>query len=575
MAEPSKCMPSSKARLQLGGSDGETLQLAQHVGEPEPDESDAAFLDRAQHVVLLTLHGAMMQAHRAPWPCFWGSFTWRSHLCNRIEMRLGRSCPHPWPMGVPTRPPETTEVSVTYKAEYIWIDGTEPTAELRSKTKIIPDGAELGIWGFDGSSTNQAPGDNSDCVLQPVFTCPDPIRGGDNVLVLCEVQLTADLTPHPTNTRAHGPGRRRQVRRPGADLRHRAGVHDSSTASGWPLGFPAHGFPGPQGPYYCGVGADEIVRSRHRRGAHSTPCIEAGLAISGTNAEVMPGQWEFQVGPVDTARRSPTTCGSPAGCSTASPRSSTSPISIDPKPVKGDWNGAGVHTNFSTNGDARGLRRRSSPPARRSASSASPRSTSPTTAPASRTASPACTRPPRGPSSATACRTAAPRSASRGRSPRTGKGYIEDRRPERQRRSLRGRRPHDQHGLRGAGLGLPSSPQERHSPGSAWRKATPGCCAPGVTRGREPMEERTPQRSSTTPGRRAWRSSTSASATCPGLMQHFSVPLHELTEDELRGGSRLRRLVDPRVPGDPGVGHDPDRPTPTPPYLDPFTSTRR
>src|SRR3712207_8140434 len=88
---------------------------------------------------------------------------------------------------------------VTFKAEYIWIDGTEPTAKLRSKTKIIagsPAGLDaLPVWGFDGSSTNQAEGYSSDCVLKPVFTCPDPIRGGDDVLVLCEV-LNTDLTPH-------------------------------------------------------------------------------------------------------------------------------------------------------------------------------------------------------------------------------------------------------------------------------------------------------------------------------------------------------------------------------------------
>ena len=87
------------------------------------------------------------------------------------------------------------------KAKYIWVDGTAPTAKLRSKTKILADGTtELPIWGFDGSSTNQAPGDKSDCVLNPVFSCPDPIRGGDNILVMAEV-LYISMEPHETNTR--------------------------------------------------------------------------------------------------------------------------------------------------------------------------------------------------------------------------------------------------------------------------------------------------------------------------------------------------------------------------------------
>ena len=71
-----------------------------------------------------------------------------------------------------------------YRAEYIWVDGTQPTQKLRSKTKIVPKGEKPPVWGFDGSSTQQATGDRSDCVLQPVFTCPDPIRGGDDLLVL-------------------------------------------------------------------------------------------------------------------------------------------------------------------------------------------------------------------------------------------------------------------------------------------------------------------------------------------------------------------------------------------------------
>ena len=76
---------------------------------------------------------------------------------------------------------------MSYQAEYIWIDGTQPTPLLRSKTRIVEDGKEPAIWGFDGSSTNQAEGSDSDCVLQPVFVCPDPLRAEGDKLVMCEV----------------------------------------------------------------------------------------------------------------------------------------------------------------------------------------------------------------------------------------------------------------------------------------------------------------------------------------------------------------------------------------------------
>src|SRR5947209_18812657 len=90
---------------------------------------------------------------------------------------------------------------MSYQAEYIWIDGTEPTPLMRCKTRIVGSGKDPKTWGFDGSSTNQAPGANADCVLEPVFDCPEPIRNGDNVLVLCDVLLPAG-TPHGTNTPA-------------------------------------------------------------------------------------------------------------------------------------------------------------------------------------------------------------------------------------------------------------------------------------------------------------------------------------------------------------------------------------
>ncbi len=230
-----------------------------------------------------------------------------------------------------------------YKAEYIWIDGTEPTAKLRSKTKIVADGAELPIWGFDGSSTNQAPGDQSDCVLQPVFSCPDPIRGGDDVLVLAEV-LNTDMTPHASNTRAACAEAAAKFK----DQEPLFGIEQEYTffKGGRPYGFPAQGYPAPQGGYYCGVGADEVF-GRPIVEEHMDACLAAGLHISGINAEVMPGQWEFQIGPLSplevadqlwVARWLLYRTAEDFGVS----------ATLSPKPVKGDWNGAGAHTNFST-----------------------------------------------------------------------------------------------------------------------------------------------------------------------------------------------------------------------------------
>ncbi len=232
---------------------------------------------------------------------------------------------------------------MSYKAEYIWIDGTEPTAKLRSKTKVLDDGAELPIWGFDGSSTNQAPGSASDCVLQPVFSCPDPIRGGNNKLVLCEVLLT-DMTPHPTNTRAG----LRAVADKHAAQESWFGIEQEYTFfdGARPLGFPDGGFPAPQGGYYCGVGADEIF-GREVVEAHLEACLEAGLAISGINAEVMPGQWEFQVGPAGPLEVSDQLWLARWLLYRVAEEFEVS-ATLDPKPVKGDWNGAGAHTNFST-----------------------------------------------------------------------------------------------------------------------------------------------------------------------------------------------------------------------------------
>ncbi|MBI3046280.1 MAG: glutamine synthetase beta-grasp domain-containing protein [Candidatus Harrisonbacteria bacterium] len=236
------------------------------------------------------------------------------------------------------------------QAEYIWLDGQKPTAKLRSKTKIIEEpGRKLEAipeWGFDGSSTEQATGSFSDCALFPVAFFKDPIRGGANILVMCEV-MNPDGTPHSSNTRARLTKAAEKYRNHdplfGIEQEYTLYDKDGVRPLRWPEG---SGFPAPQGRYYCGVGSDEVY-GRELIEAHTKACLEAGILICGTNAEVMPAQWEFQVGPLGpleagdhlwAARWLLYRLGENLGIS----------AKLDPKPIAGDWNGAGAHTNFST-----------------------------------------------------------------------------------------------------------------------------------------------------------------------------------------------------------------------------------
>ncbi|MEY4005891.1 MAG: Glutamine synthetase 2 [Verrucomicrobiota bacterium] len=178
-----------------------------------------------------------------------------------------------------------------YKLEYIWLDGYTPLANLRSKTQIkefsaFPKLAELPAWGFDGSSTRQAEGKSSDIVLKPVAVFPDSTRK-NGVLVMCETYLHTGVA-HPSNSRATIPD--------DPDTWFGFEQEYFFYKDGAPLGFPAGGFPEPQGPYYTGVGyknvgsvAREIVEH------HIDICLDAGINLEGINAEVAKGQWEFQI----------------------------------------------------------------------------------------------------------------------------------------------------------------------------------------------------------------------------------------------------------------------------------------
>ena len=248
-------------------------------------------------------------------------------------------------------------VSEKVQAEYVWIGGTG--WDLRSKTKTldkVPESVdELPVWNYDGSSTGQAPGEDSEVFMKPVAIFKDPFRGGNNILVMTETLIppkvaddgsATEQMPHPTNTRNGCDA----VMEKAKDLAPWFGIEQEYTllnaTTDWPLGWPKNGFPGPQGPYYCGAGTGLAI-GRDVAEAHYKACIYAGIQVSGINAEVMPGQWEYQVGPCEG-----TSMGDQLWmsryimfrvCELFNVK-----VSFDPKPIPGDWNGAGCHTNYST-----------------------------------------------------------------------------------------------------------------------------------------------------------------------------------------------------------------------------------
>ena len=241
-------------------------------------------------------------------------------------------------------------------AEYLWIDGSRPTQSIRSKARVVhvpedPSVADFPNWSFDGSSTGQAEGNDSDCILVPVRVYADPFRGPGNYLVLCEVD-NADGSTHESNHRA---AMRSVVAEAGRELDPWLGFEQEYTMfrDGRPLGFPENGFPAPQGQYYCSAGSENAF-GREVAEEHAQACISAGIMIYGINAEVMPGQWEFQVGyrGIDGERGDAMRVADDVWVSryllNRVGEKHGIRISFDCKPIKGDWNGAGMHTNFST-----------------------------------------------------------------------------------------------------------------------------------------------------------------------------------------------------------------------------------
>lgn len=229
-----------------------------------------------------------------------------------------------------------------YKLEYIWLDGKTPIPELRGKTTIkefasTPTLADLPLWGFDGSSTMQAEGKSSDCILKPVAAYPDAARK-NAFIVLCEVMLP-DGSVHPSNMRATAPD--------DPDFWFGFEQEYFLYKDGRPLGFPEEGYPGPQGPYYCGVGykyMGSIARTIVEE--HLELCLAAGINHEGINAEVAKGQWEFQIFGKGSHKAADDLWVARYLMMRLCEKYEVD-VQWHCKPIRGDWNGSGMHTNFS------------------------------------------------------------------------------------------------------------------------------------------------------------------------------------------------------------------------------------
>lgn len=229
--------------------------------------------------------------------------------------------------------------------EYIWIGGNY---ELRSKAKVV-DGPvnyvnDLSYWNYDGSSTNQAVREMSEVIIKPVALFNDPFRRNHHKLVLCD---TYKPTGEPVNNNnrqwALSMFEQKKEEEPWFGLEQEYFLIDPKTGN--PLGFPENG-EGKQGQYYCSIGTENTF-GREIVDEHLEACIYAGVTISGVNSEVAPGQWEFQIGPCVGIDEGDHMWMARYLLSRVAEKHNVI-VNLEPKPIKGEWNGSGCHANYST-----------------------------------------------------------------------------------------------------------------------------------------------------------------------------------------------------------------------------------
>ena len=228
-------------------------------------------------------------------------------------------------------------------AEYVWLGGNN---EFRSKTRVFNEEIrlldQLPEWNYDGSSTEQAQGTDSEVILLPRQIFPDPLRGGNSILVWCET--TRPNGTYLENSHRHWANEifeKNKSAEPWFGLEQEYFMINTVTQK--PLGYDENKT---QGQFYCSVGAENAF-GRDLAEEHLHVCISAGIKISGINAEVAPGQWEFQIGPcVGIEEGDHLWMARYLLVRLAEKYNIT--IDFEPKPLEGDWNGSGCHANYST-----------------------------------------------------------------------------------------------------------------------------------------------------------------------------------------------------------------------------------
>lgn len=220
-----------------------------------------------------------------------------------------------------------------------------PGQTLRKEVASVSD---LPTWNFDGSSTGQAPGHDSEVLLRPHFLFRDPFRGGRNLMAFCEC-MRPDMTPAEPATRCHA----EKVAAKASDAEAWFGFeqeyqlfHNAGLRRGTPLGWPVGGYPDPEGSYACGVGSGNAF-GRQVADAHFRCCVHAGLNTRSFRAEFIPGKWAFVIsalGPVAAADQLNVArfllhrvC-----------EDFGVVVSMSPRPVEGDWEDSHCLTRFST-----------------------------------------------------------------------------------------------------------------------------------------------------------------------------------------------------------------------------------